>query len=92
MTGQRGQPRVGPWDAIPLLSITYGEILGMQVPHAFPPLLGDGQGRYRVHIIGNSGKYLRLISYRHNTQSHGFILFIFPFRRFREGKCVLPPL
>lgn len=27
----------------------------MQVPHTFPALLGDGQGRYRVHIIGNSG-------------------------------------
>jgi len=27
----------------------------MQVPHAFPALLGDSQGRYRVHIMGNSG-------------------------------------
>lgn len=27
----------------------------MQVPHAFPALLGDGQGRYRIHIVGNSG-------------------------------------
>ena len=28
----------------------------MQVPKAFPALLGDGQGQYRVHIMGNSGK------------------------------------
>jgi hypothetical protein len=28
-----------------------------------PPLLGDGHGRYRVHLVGNSGA-LRM-------QSHG---------------------
>ena len=29
----------------------------MQVPHTtFPALLGDGQNRYRVHIVGNSVK------------------------------------
>ncbi|KAF8804811.1 hypothetical protein BYT27DRAFT_7193808 [Phlegmacium glaucopus] len=27
----------------------------MQAPHAFPALLGDGKGRYRVHVLGNSG-------------------------------------
>ena len=28
----------------------------MQGPHTFPALLGDGQGRYRVHFVGNSGE------------------------------------
>ena len=28
----------------------------------FPALLGDGQGRYRVHIMGNSGKLTSKIS------------------------------
>ena len=26
------------------------------IPNELPPLLGDGQGHYRIHIVGNSGE------------------------------------
>ena len=36
----------------------------MQAPQTFPALLGDGQGRYRVHVIGNSGMLENILSRR----------------------------
>ena len=37
-----------------------------EITSLLPPLLGDGHGRYRIHIVGNSGK----VSHCHPLNQH----------------------